>query len=284
MEEHTTQKNSEELGNPGHTDVPKNLSHSESSGNTQAHIVLAPETLGHIGPLPITNTLLVSWIIVIFLVAIAYLSTRKMSLIPTSKLQNLMELIIEAGYSTVEDLAHSRAKIIFPIVMTFFLYIILANWFGLLPGFGTVGFNVVHDGQSTFLPLLRSVNSDLNMTLGLAVVSAVLTHYLSVKYLGIIDYLKHWFSLNPILLFVGLLEIVSEFTKVLSLSFRLFGNIFAGEVVLATIAKIAPFTAFIVPLPFYFLEIIVGFVQAAVFMMLTLVFMVILTEKHAEEH
>jgi len=93
----------------------------------------------------------------------------------------------------------------------------------------------------------------------------------------LLEYLKKWFTLNPIFLFVGLLEIVGEFTKIVSLSFRLFGNIFAGEVVLATISSIF---AFLVPLPFYFLEIIVGFVQAAVFMMLTLVFMVLLSEKH----
>ena len=121
------------------------------------------------------------------------------------------------------------------------------------------------------------MNSDLNMTLGLALLSAFLTHAFAIRYLGLLDYLKKWFTLNPIFLFVGLLEIVSEFTKIVSLSFRLFGNIFAGEVVLSTVSSIF---AFVIPLPFYFLEIIVGFVQAAVFMMLTLVFMVILSEKH----
>jgi len=156
-------------------------------------------------------------------------------------------------------------------VMTFFLYLIVANWLGLLPGFSTI----LYHGQ----PLFRGMNSDLNMTLSLAIISAVLTHFFAIKYLGIKDYLKRWVSLNPIFLFVGLLEIVSEFTKIISLSFRLFGNIFAGEVVLTTISAIF---AFIVPLPFYFLEIIVGFVQAAVFMMLSLVFMSILSEKHGE--
>lgn len=117
------------------------------------------------------------------------------------------------------------------------------------------------------------------MTLGLAILSALITHIFAIKYLGIKDYLKRWVSLNPIFLFVGILEIVSEFTKIVSLSFRLFGNIFAGEVVLSTVSSIF---AFFVPLPFYFLEIVVGFVQAAVFMMLTLVFMVLLSEKQAE--
>ena len=125
------------------------------------------------------------------------------------------------------------------------------------------------------------MNSDLNMTLALALISAVLTHIFALRYLGLLGYLSRWFTLNPVFLFVGILELVGEFTKIVSLSFRLFGNIFAGEVVLSTISSIF---AFIVPLPFYFLEIIVGFVQAAVFMMLTLVFMVLIYEKHLSEH
>jgi F-type H+-transporting ATPase subunit a len=244
-------------------------------------VILAPEILGHFGPLPITNTLLVSWIVMAVIIAISYLATRKVSIIP-SGLQNLMEMVIEFGYTTVEELAHDKAKVIFPITMTFFLYIIIANWMGLLPGFSTIGFNEVENGKPVFVPLLRSLNSDLNMTLGLALFSAFITHAFAIRVLGAKEYLKKWFSLNPIFLFVGLLEIVSEFTKIISLSFRLFGNIFAGEVVLATVAGIF---AFFAPLPFYLLEVIVGFVQAAVFMMLTLVFMVLLSEKHgSDEH
>ena len=121
------------------------------------------------------------------------------------------------------------------------------------------------------------MNSDLNMTLALALVSAVLTHAFAIYYLGFLEYLKKFISLNPIFLFVGMMELVGELTKIVSLSFRLFGNIFAGEVVLTTISSIF---AFVAPLPFYFLEIIVGFVQAAVFMMLTMVFMVLLSQKH----
>src|SRR3990172_11660462 len=125
-------------------------------------------------------------------------------------------MIVDFGYTTVSDLAGSKkGKVFFPIVMTFFLYILFSNWLGLLPGFATITF----EGE----PLLRSVNSDLNMTLALALTSAFLTHAFALRYLGIFDYLKKWFTLNPIFLFVGILEIVSEFTKILSLSFRLFG-------------------------------------------------------------
>lgn len=242
-------------------------------------ITLAAETIGHFGPLPITNTLLVTWMASFLLIVLAYFSSRKLSLVP-SGIQNVVELVLEGAYQMTEELAHSKAKTIFPIVMTFFLFIITSNWLGLLPGFGTIGFQEAASGKEKFVPLFRSINADLNTTLALALVSVVVTHILSVKYLGLRNYLNHWFSLNPIFLFVGLIEVVSEFTKIISLSFRLFGNIFAGEVVLATISSIF---AFVAPLPFYFLEIIVGFVQAAVFMMLTLVFIVILTEKHSEE-
>lgn len=239
-------------------------------------IILGPEVLWRLGSFPVTNTLLVSWLTVLLLSAVAFLTSRKITKIPQG-LQNFFEPIIETGFQTVEDLAGTKkALVFFPFVMTFFLYIITANWLGLLPGFGTILFD--------HKPMLRSINSDLNMTLGLALFSAFITHFFAIKYLGIIDYLKKWFTLNPILLFVGLLELVSEVTKVVSLSFRLFGNIFAGEVVLSTVSTIASWTAFLIPLPFYFLEIIVGFVQAAVFMMLTLVFMVLLSEKHGEEH
>lgn len=236
-------------------------------------IVLKPEILGYFKNFPVTNTLLVSWITMFVLIAVSFFATRKVRLIPGG-LQNLFEVVVDFGYTTVEGLAGSKkAKVFFPIVMTFFFYILFSNWIGLLPGFATITYHKE--------PLLRSMNSDLNMTLALALVSAFLTHAFALRYLGILGYLRKWFTLNPIFLFVGILELVGEFTKVVSLSFRLFGNIFAGEVVLATISSIF---AFIVPLPFYFLEIIVGFVQAAVFMMLTLVFMVLLSEKHASEH
>ncbi len=235
----------------------------------ESGIVLKPEILGFFKILPITNTLLVGWITIIVLTILAVLATRKVSLVP-SGLQNLFEVVIDFGFTTVEDLAGSeKTKVFFPVVMTFFFFILIFNWLGLLPGFATITFR--HE------PLLRSMNSDLNMTLALALVSAFMTHAFAIYYLGFLEYLKKFISLNPIFLFVGMMELVGELTKIVSLSFRLFGNIFAGEVVLTTVSSIF---AFVAPLPFYFLEIIVGFVQAAVFMMLTMVFMVLLSQKH----
>lgn len=239
-------------------------------------IEISAEKIFSLGPLPITNSLIMTWIVMAFLITFAYLAGKNIKKNPTG-LQNFAEMVIEALYNTVKDLAGERTKRFFPIIATFFIFIMTANYFGLLPGLGTIGLKEVQNGKEILVPFFRSPNADLNLTLTLSLISLVVTHYFAVTSLGIVAYLKRYFSINPIYLFVGLLEIVSEFTKIISLSFRLFGNIFAGEALLSTISNLL---AFIAPLPFMGLELLVGFVQAAVFMMLTLVFMVILTEKH----
>ncbi len=242
---------------------------------------LAAEKIFSIGPLPITNTLLTSWVVTLILIAFATLVSRNLSMVPKT-LQNLAEAALEPLYDLTESLAGEKTKAFLPYVASFFFFIIVGNYIGLLPGVGTIGFHTVEHGKEVFVPFFRSINSDLNTTLALALVSVIATHYLAIKYLGLGGYLGKFFSLNPIFLFVGLIELVGEFTKIASLSFRLFGNVFAGETVLATASS--KLFAFFVPIPFYFLEIIVGFVQALIFAILTLVFMVILTEKHANDH
>lgn len=244
----------------------------KTSAQESHHIVFAPETLFTVGSFPVTNTLMSSWIVMAILIGLSYAATRNMQRIPLG-IQNFFELVVEGMHNLTKDLAHEKAKQFFPFVMTFFLFIVAGNWLGLVPGVMTITTKV----NDHVVPLIRPMNTDLNMTLGLAILSIGLTHYYAVKFLGIGGYLQKWFSLNPIMLFVGILELVSEFTKMISLSFRLFGNIFAGEVVLTTISGLF---AFIAPLPFYLLEVLVGVVQAAVFMMLTLVFMVVLSDKH----
>lgn len=242
-------------------------------------VTLFAEKLFSIGGFPITNTLLTTLITTALLSFFAVAVSKKVALIPTSKLQLASEIVLEQIFSTIEGLSDTnRAKRFFPIIATFFIFIVTANYLGLLPGFATIGIYETHNGESVFLPIFRSINSDLNVTLALALISVGVTHYYSITSIGIISYLKRYFSLNPAELFVGILEIISEITKIASLSFRLFGNIFAGESLLLTISSLF---AFILPLPFIFLELIVGFVQAAIFMMLTLVFMVILSESHA---
>ena len=216
--------------------------------------------------------------------------------------------MVDGLYGLVSSIAPpDKTKAFLPIVATFFFFILFGNYLGLLPGVGSIGFWEEHQSETThevsqtskdghaastndeqstindtrtFVPYLRAMNSDLNTTMALAIVSVIVTHYFAIKYLGVGSYIGKFLSLNPIFLFVGLLELIGEFTKVASLSFRLFGNIYAGEVLLTT-ATTSIF-AYVAPIPFYFLEFLVAFVQALIFAMLTLVFMVILTEKHAE--
>lgn len=254
--------------------------HSIGADKKTEHVPLAPEVIGHIGTLPITNSLVFSIVVTVLLSTVAIFFSKRITVIP-GKFQALIEFIIEYVYNLGEELAHTRINTFFPWVMTFFLYILSANLLALLPGVSTIGFYEIVQGEEKFIPLLRSINSDLNMTLSLALLSVVMTHFFSLRFIGVWNYLKRWFSLEMfgVFLFVGLLELVAEFTKIVSLSFRLFGNILAGKVLLKTAWS---FSAFIVPLPFYFLELIVAIVQAAVFMMLTLVFMVMLSEKHHE--
>lgn len=242
-------------------------------------VTLAAEKIFNIGPLPVTNTLLTTWLVTIVLLTFAYFATKKITLVPQG-VQNVAEAAVEALSDLVSSLAPEKTAVFLPIIASFFFFIILGNYFGLLPGVGTIGFHTLEHGKEAFVPLFRSINSDLNTTAALAIVSIFATHYLAVRYLGLGGYLGKFLSLNPIFLFVGFLEIIGEVTKILSLSFRLFGNIFAGEVLLSTASS--KLFAFFIPIPFYFLEFLVGFVQALIFAMLTLVFMVILTEKHAE--
>ena len=231
------------------------------------------ETIFNIGNFPITNTLLDTLAVDALIIA-GIFALRNLKRVPNF-FQNSVELVIDGFYSLTVGISPKQATKIFPYFMSFFIFIIVANLTGLLPGFGTIGF---FKGKE-LIPLLRASTSDINTTLGLALVSAVATHILAIRSTGVREYLSRYFSLNPIYLFVGFLELIGEFTKIISLSFRLFGNIFAGEVVISTISNIF---AFLAPLPFLGLEVIVGIVQALVFAMLTMVFMAILTTSHSE--
>jgi F-type H+-transporting ATPase subunit a len=231
-----------------------------------------------LGALPITNTYLTGVLVAGAILGIAHVATKNMKMVP-SGMQNAVEMVVEFIYNMVSSVEQNsrKVKLFVPFIATFFIYIIMANYSGLLPGVGTIGF-YDHDH---LVPLFRAPASDLNTTLSLALFSVVLAHVMSVREIGLKGYLSHWFSLNPILLFVGLLELVSEFTKIASLSFRLFGNIFAGETVLEVMGH--TFSTFLVPLPFLGLELIVGFAQALVFAMLTLASLVLLTMDHSAD-
>ena len=237
----------------------------------------AAETLFHIGQFPITNTIL-DTLLVDGLILWGVYSLKKLKKVP-GMFQNIIELSMETFYTLTESVSPNNVTRIFPWIMSFFVFILLLNWSGLIPGFGTIGFFEIVNGKKELIPLLRAATSDINTTLALALISAVATHVMALQVVGLRDYLSRYFSFNPIYLFVGFLELVGEFTKIISLSFRLFGNVFAGEVVLSTISGIL---AVLAPLPFLGLEVIVGLVQALVFAMLTMTFMAILSTSHHE--
>ncbi|HKC14654.1 MAG TPA: F0F1 ATP synthase subunit A [Patescibacteria group bacterium] len=239
-------------------------------------VSLIPEPIFHIGSFSITNTIIDTLFVDLVLLALIIFTSRNLKMIP-SLFQNSVESIIKTFYELTEDIAGERTRKIFPFFMSFFIFILVANWSEFIPGFSSFGPR--HEGH--IVPLFRSPTSDFNATLAFALISAVATHFLSIQTLGIKEYIGRYFSLNPINLFVGILELIGEFTKIISLSFRLFGNILAGSVVLSIISGIF---AIVVPLPFLFLEIIVGLVQALIFGMLTMAFMAILTTPHTVEH
>lgn len=234
-------------------------------------ISIAAEKIAHIGSYAITNSVLLSWIVTIFLIVIASLATKKIKLIP-SGIQNFFELVVEFIFNTIngvlEDEKTTRKYL--PLLATIFIFIVTNNWTGLLPGVGSIGIHEVKEGHNILVPLLRGANADLNTTLALAVVAVISIQVFGISAIGAIKYARKFINFsNPINFFVGFLELISEFSKLISFSFRLFGNIFAGEVLLMVIAFLVPYIA---PLPFFFLELFVGIVQALVFMMLTLVF------------
>ncbi len=238
----------------------------------------APETIIEIGKFPVTNTILNTLLVDSLILAGVIAIKKHLSQVPNF-FQNAIEMIVETFYNFIESVAHENTAKIFPFVMSFFIFILIGNWSGLVPGFNSFGFFEESHGKKELVPIIRNTTSDINTTFALAIISLVATHVLSIRKLGIWEYLSRYFSLNPIILFVGVLEIVSEITKIISLSFRLFGNIYAGERVLDTISSLF---AFIFPLPFMFLEIIVGLVQALVFSLLTMVFMAVLMTPHHE--
>ena len=235
--------------------------------------------------MPISNTLVASLITTVVLIVIAYFATKNIKEVPKG-LQNLFEVIIEALFNMVDSVTEDKKQTFkfFPLVATIFIFIIISNWLGLLPGFGSVGFfETIKEGMpseehSVFVPLLRSANSDLNATLALAIVSVLATQIFGIMALGIFKYGKKFLNFSsPVGFFVGILELISEIAKMISFSFRLFGNVFAGEVLLVVIIMLAPF---IVPIPFFALELFVGFIQALVFAMLTLVFLKVAVTTH----
>lgn len=260
---------------------------------------LYSEPIAHLGTFTITNSLLNSWLTVIIVVALALAIRKKITIVPTG-LQNFFESIIELFLGLFDSVTGSREKStqLAPFVMAFFFFILINNWLGILPGIGSVGMIVSEHDEKAFVPFFRGGTADLNTTLALATIGVVASHIFGVMMIGWWKHLNKFVNIqalldipkkiikdptiilvNPIKIFVGLIEIVGEAAKVASLSFRLFGNIFAGEVLLASMSAIL---AFAIPIPFMFLEIIVGLIQAFIFSILILIYLS--SNSTAEEH
>lgn len=248
------------------------------------NISIAAEPLFYIFSFPVTNTIVVTLAISSIIITASAILKSRIRLVPKG-FQNVVEAVLEALLNLVDSVTQDRrqSKKFFPLVATIFIFVILSNWVEVVPGLGTIGIREELHGRSVLIPFLRSGSADLNMTLALAIVSVMAAQILGIAAIGFGKYAGKFFvsPFRPpyfVGTFVGALEIISEVAKLISFSFRLFGNIFAGEVLLMVMLFLVPY---FVPLPFLFLELFVGFVQALVFSMLTLVFLkMAVTEAH----
>ena len=315
-------------------------------GAPLAHIQLPAESISAspvFGDFVITNTMVATWAAMVVLAVVSFLATRRVAETP-GRLQGLVEVVLEFFLNLAESVAgRENARRFFPLVMTIFLFVVTANWMGVLPGFGTIGrfepaVEVIHDAEEKaksdgdhadlakvhlqvfdgdtglavlpfgsvgndftgkdyeesgdpagkrtglLVPFLRSANTDINTTLAIALVAMALVHWWGLRSLGVLGHLGKFvnFKAGIIGLFVGLLEAISEIARIISFTFRLFGNIFAGEVLLIAMAFLVPLIGLV---PFLGLELFVGLIQAFIFSMLTLVFAATATVSHdAESH
>lgn len=276
---------------------------SQESGLATEQIIhentLYAEPIVHIGSFPITNALMTSGVALLIIVTLVILVSRNIKKVPTG-LQNALEMIIEGFLGIFDGVTGSRKKSLqfAPLVLAFFFFVLINNWMGILPGVGSIGQIVKIGSENFFIPYLRGGTADLNTTLALATIGVVISHILGVIAIGSWNYFNKFINIkvlleipkkvfkdptvlivNPIKAFVGIIEIIGEVAKIASLSFRLFGNVFAGEVLLASMSAIL---AYGIPIPFLFLEILVGLIQALIFAMLILTYLTINTT--AEEH
>jgi F-type H+-transporting ATPase subunit a len=270
-------------------------------------IKIAPDVIFSIGGFQVTNTLLATWITIVVLIVVFLFGARR-DLIP-SGLQNFLEWALELLLGLVEGVSgKEKGRRFFPLVATFFIFIVTCNLLDILPGVDTIGaidptavakagggqaiggFLLVGNISNAIIPWIRPATSDLNLTLSLALVSVLVTQGFGFFYLGAGEQISKYlnfkalfanFPMGIIDFFVGILEIVSELGRIISFAFRLFGNIFAGSTVLAVFAFLLPGVATLIFIPF---ELFVAFIQAFVFALLTLVFMELATSSHSHDN
>ena len=255
----------------------------------------------------LTNSILVAAIVAIVVILFARKATAQLAPVP-SPTQNLFELLIEGLYEMLEGIVGRRmVKKSFSLLATLFIFILISNWFALIPGIGSIGWG--EKTEKTFevtVPLLRPSTADLNMTLAMATFFMVMWLIWTLQEVGIKGFLEHMFGVKgglkgflavvliPIFFFVGLIEVISILFRPVSLSLRLFGNVFAGENLLTTMITLGSsfglpewisfLASIILPIPFYFLELLIGVLQASVFMLLCAVYLQLSTTHDDEEH
>jgi len=251
--------------------------------------------IGRVFSFPITNSMLVSWIAALALIIFVQLATRKMEQVPNG-VQNFLEWLVESLYGFLEGLLGPHlVKRTFWFFATVFIFILCANWIGLVPGTGALGWgHVTPHGFKIDQPLFRGANADVNMTMAMALIFFACWIFWGLRELGPIGFLKEQFApkgestgllkivMTVVFFAVGCLEVVSILFRPVSLSFRLYGNAFAGENMLETMTNLVPGLGWLLPVPFYFLELLVGLVQALVFMLLTAVFTLLICQQQAE--
>ena len=271
-------------------DVPGSGAEAEEHGLPQNAVEVA-RPFGF----PITNSMIVTWVVALGLIIFAQSATRDMKHVPGGA-QNLLEWLVDALYGFLEGVIGPHlVKRTFWFFATIFIFILAANWVGLIPGVGTIGWgHQTAHGFKIDQPLFRGANADLNLTLAMALIFFACWIVWALREVGPLGFLKELFApkgesegLLKVLLIVvffaaGCLEVISILFRPVSLSFRLYGNIFAGENMLETMARLVPGFGWLLPIPFYFMELLVGLVQALVFMLLTAVFTLLICQHEAE--
>jgi F-type H+-transporting ATPase subunit a len=277
---------------PAFAAEPEQAVKEEHAEKEEHGIPLKPDILFNIGPLAVTNSMVVTWIVAAAILICARLATRKIRPVP-SGLQNFWEWLVQSLHNFLEGMIGSAlVKKTFWFFATIFIFILFVNWFGLIPGVGTIGWGE-HTASGEFhlsRPLLRGGNADLNMTTAMAMIFFLCWIVWAIQANGVGGFLFHIFgpkgdskgimkiAMVGIFFVVGLLEIVSILFRPISLSFRLFGNVYAGETILESMSTMVPSLSWLLPIPFYFMELLVGLVQAMVFMLLTAVFTLLIAQ------
>ncbi len=254
----------------------------EEEGESLIHVAIEAEELFAIGPLHFTNSMVGALLTSVLLGLAAWYITRRSTLVP-GRLQSALELPVELMTGIISQ-SSTRWRGYVGLILGFFLTILVANWIGLLPGVGTIGITHIDpSGHEAVIPIVRPASADLNFTLGLAIVAFVMFIYWGIKANGARGYLKELLGeplyMAPLMFPINL---ISELSRLISLSMRLFGNVFAGEVLLATMIALAPI---LIPAVFLGLEILFGFVQALVFALLAMTYIATaIAEHHTADH